>query len=121
MEDMKILDNYVDDREFRNYIHKTLIENGYKLVNIEDVRIADDKKINDNDIFAFKDGMTFTIQTFLNKKITEKEIKETVNDIEFEKVSGAIIFTNTVVSDDIAELARNNKIVIWDRDVMLAN
>lgn len=121
MEDIKILDNYVDDREFRNYIHKVLIENEYQLVTIDDVRIADSDKINDNDIRAFKDGMTFTIQTYLNIDITEKEINETVKDIEKEKVSGAIIFSNRIVNKDIVELAKKNKIIIWDRDVLLAN
>ena len=121
MEDIKILDNYVDDREFRNYIHKVLIENEYQLVTIDDVRIADSDKINDNDIRAFKDGMTFTIQTYLNMDITEKEINETVKDIEKEKVSGAIIFSNRIVNKDIVELAKKNKIIIWDRDVLLAN
>lgn len=121
MEDIKILDNYVDDREFRNYIHKVLIDNEYQLVTIDDVRIADSNKINDNDIRAFKDGMTFTIQTYLNIDITEKEINETVKDIEKEKVSGAIIFSNRIVNKDIVELAKKNKIIIWDRDVLLAN
>ena len=121
MEDIKILDNYVDDREFRNYIHKVLIDNEYQLVTIDDVRIADSDKINDNDIRAFKDGMTFTIQTYLNMDITEKEINETVKDIEKEKVSGAIIFSNRIVNKDIVELAKKNKIIIWDRDVLLAN
>ena len=121
MEDIKILDNYVDDREFRNYIHKVLIDNEYQLVTIDDVRIADSNKTNDNDIRAFKDGMTFTIQTYLNMDITEKEINETVKDIEKEKVSGAIIFSNRIVNKDIVELAKKNKIIIWDRDVLLAN
>ena len=121
MEDIKILDNYVDDREFRNYIHKVLIDNEYQLVTIDDVRIADSDKINDNDIRAFKDGMTFTIQTYLNMDITEKEINETVKDIEKEKVSGAIIFSNRIVNKDIVELAKKNKIIICDIDVLLAN
>lgn len=121
MEDIKILDNYVDKREFRNYIHKVLIDNGYSLVQIEDVRIADKDKINDNDIRACKEDMVFTIQTFLNKEITEKEINETIKDIEKEKVSGAILFCNTVVNSDIVEIAKKNNIIIWDRDVLLAN
>ena len=121
MEDIKILDNYVDDREFRNYIYKVLRDNGYTLIQLDDTRISDEDLINDNDIRACKEDMVFTIQTFLNTEITEKEIEETVKDDEKEHVSGAILFCNTVVKKEIVELAKKNNIIIWDRDVLLAN
>ena len=105
-------------KEFEDYC---INRDSTKLLTIDDVRIADSNKTNDNDIRAFKDGMTFTIQTYLNMDITEKEINETVKDIEKEKVSGAIIFSNRIVNKDIVELAKKNKIIIWDRDVLLAN
>ena len=36
--DIKILDNYVDDREFRNYIHGILIKHDFK-------RLADQRNV----------------------------------------------------------------------------
>ncbi len=115
MNDLFIIDNYVDEREFRNYINELLKNKGYERVIIDDVRIADRDKINDNDIIAKKGEIYYTIQVFLNKNITKKEIDETLNDMEKENISAGIIITNNYVSPEEKDYANNKLIQIWDR------
>lgn len=115
MNDLFIIDNYVDEREFRNYINELLKQKGYERVNIDDVRIADGDKINDNDIIAKKGEIYYTIQVFLNKNITKKQIDETLNDMEKENVSAGIIITNNSVSTEEKDYANDKLIQIWDR------
>lgn len=115
MNDLEILDNYLDKREFRNYISTILYKFDYTDFEIDDVRLSDDDETNDNDLIAFKDGMKYTIQTFLNNDITENEINETIEDMKHEHVSYGTIITNKEVSDEIRKIAFNNGIEIIDR------
>lgn len=116
MNDLKILDSYVNDMEFRNYIHGLLIKNDFKRVRIDDVTLCDDDDDNDNDLIAFKDGQKYTIQTYLNRSITMDELEETKKDIINEKVKGAIIITNKGYDKDVSDFAKKNHIIIWDRE-----
>lgn len=115
MNDLEILDNYLDKREFRNYISTILYKFDYTDFEIDDVRLSDDDETNDNDLIAFKNGMKYTIQTFLNNDITENEINETIEDMKHEHVSYGTIITNKEVSDEIRKVAFNNGIEIIDR------
>lgn len=115
MNDLFIIDNYVDEREFRNYINSLLKKKGYERISIDDPRIADHDKFNDNDIIAKKGELYFTIQTYLNTNIGEKQIKETLEDIQYEKISTGIIITNNYVDNKIKDYANKNLIQIWDR------
>ncbi len=115
MSDLEILDNYLDKREFRNYISTILYKFDYTDFEIDDVRLSDDDETNDNDLIAFKNGMKYTIQTFLNNDITENEINETIEDMKHEHVSYGTIITNKEVSDEIRKVAFNNGIEIIDR------
>lgn len=118
MKDLFIIDNYVDEREFRNYINFLLLEKGYIKVTIDDVRIADKDKYNDNDILAKKGEIYYTIQTFLNTDINKKQIDETLKDMDKEKVSAGIIITNNYVSEEVREYANSKLIQVWDRLVL---
>ena len=115
MEDIEILDNFVDKREFRNYISNILAQLGFIDYSIDDVRVSDDYNINDNDLIAYRMGMKYTIQTFLNKDITMKEINETKEDMEHENVSYGVIITNREVNEDIKNKAFENGIEVIDR------
>jgi len=115
MNDLFIIDNYVDEREFRNYINELLKKKGYEKVIIDDVRIADHDKINDNDILVKKGEIYYTIQVFLNKNITKRQIDETLVDMTKEKVSAGIIITNNYVSTEEKTYANKKLIQIWDR------
>ena len=115
MKDLFIIDNYVDEREFRNYINLLLTKKGYERVSIDDARIADRNKINDNDMLAKKGELYYTIQTFLNTDIKEKQIDETLKDMQKENVSVGIIITNNYISNEVKEYANKKLIQIWDR------
>ena len=115
MNDLFIIDNYVNEREFRNYINELLKNKGYQRVTIDDVRISDQDKLNDNDILAKKGEIYYTIQVFLNKNITKKQIDETLNDMAKENISAGIIITNNYVSTEEKAYANQKLIQIWDR------
>ena len=115
MEEIKIVDKYMDEREFRNYVNTMLNKHNYNLIEIEDVRISDKDKENNNDILVSKDNTTYTVQTYLNTKIGKKEIEDTLQDFEKEKVLNGIIVTNYYVDKDIKEEALEKNIIILDR------
>ena len=116
MKDMSIIDNFLDDREFRNYIVNILPKLGFEDIRMDDTRVSDDKPINDNDIKANKDGMRYTIQTFLNRIITKEEIDETVVDMLEERAAFGVIITNKNVDKDVKDIAKESNIEIIDRD-----
>ena len=118
MDDLFIIKNYVDEREFRNYINSLLLDKGYLRVTIDDVRIQDRDPNNDNDIIAKKGELYFTIQTFLNEDIGDKQINETLEDMKNEKISAGIIITNNYVDNKIKEEANKKLIQIWDRAIL---
>ena len=115
MEEIKIVDKYMDEREFRNYVNTMLNKHNYNLIEIEDVRISDKDEENNNDILVSKDNTTYTVQTYLNTKIGKKEIEDTLQDFEKEKVLNGIIVTNYYVDKDIKEEALTKNIIILDR------
>ena len=115
MEEIKIVDKYMDEREFRNYVNTMLNKHNYSLIEIEDVRLSDKDEENDNDILVSKNNTTYTVQTYLNTKIGKKEIEDTLQDFEKEKVLNGIIVTNYYVDKDIKEEALEKNIIILDR------
>jgi hypothetical protein len=95
-----IIDKFLDGREFRNYSSSWLEKLGFEKIKIEDPRLSDNDPRNDNDIYAKKDGKEYTIQTFLNRELTQKEIDETIEDMKKEKVENGVIVTNMEVSKE---------------------
>ena len=116
MEELNIVKNYMDRREFRNYVTTMLSKHNYEIIKIDDVRVSDEDKYNNNDIIVKKDNKKYTVQTFLNKEITDKEIEETLKDMDKENVSYGLIVTNFNVNDDIKNKAQEQKITILDRE-----
>ncbi len=92
-----------------------LYKHKYSLIEVEDVRLSDKDKENDNDILVVKNNITYTVQTYLNTKIGKKEIEDTLNDFEKEKVLNGIIVTNYYVDNTIKEEALEKNIIILDR------
>ena len=115
MNDLFIIDNYVDEREFRNYLNTLLAKKGYTRITIDDPRISNQDKLDNNDILARKGNLDYTIQVYLNTNITKKHIDETLKDMEKEHVSAGIIITNNEVSNEIKELANEKLIQVWDK------
>lgn len=115
MEDINIIDNYMDEREFRNYIIPFLEKEGFTNIRIDDTRTADLNDYNNNDLTGCKDENEYTIRALANYAITKKEVNDTVNDMYNENVSFAIILTNTAVDDETVEYAKQNNITIYDR------
>ena len=110
-----IIDKFLDKREFRNYSSHWLSKLGFTDIEIEDPRLSDDDPTNNNDILASKGNKKYTIQTFLNTPITEKEVNETLEDMVKEKVENGLIITNKMVSPEFRKYAKEKSIEIIDQ------
>ena len=117
MEEIKIVDNYMDDREFRNYVHTMFYKNGFKYLSLDDSRVSDEYPENNNDIKVTRDGKRYDVQTYLNTKISDKEIEETEEDMIKEKLEYGIIVTNFHAGKATREKALEKNIIILDREV----
>ena len=110
-----IIDKYLNELEFRNYSSYWLSKLGFNNIKIEDERLSDDDLINNNDIIATKGDRKYTIQTFLNKCISEKEVNETIEDMIEEHVDNGVIMTNRDVSNKFRKYAESKSIEIIER------
>ena len=115
MDDIKVIDFYMDDREFRNYVNTMLRKHGYVRFKIDDTRTSDDDFENNNDIKVTKDDMRYDVQTYLNTEIGEKEINDTLEDMGNEGLKYGLIVTNMMVNDEVKKEAINMHIRILDR------
>ena len=118
-EEIKHVDNYMDDREFRNLVYAILKRTGFTNVELVDERLVDDSKTNDNVILARMNDFTYLISTYLNKEITIEIINECFKEIEQNNATFGMIFTNTVVKDEIKIKAKNMNIDIVDRSRLI--
>ena len=116
MEDIKVIDLYMDDREFRNYVNSMLRKYGYVRFYMDDARVSDEEFDNNNDIKVSKDGMRYDVQTYLNTEIGEKEINDTLEDMGNEGLKYGLIVTNMIVNDEVKKEAINMHIRILDRN-----
>ena len=116
-----VIDNCLDDREFRNLVNTELIKSGFTSLGFDDARISDKVKNNDNDMLLKKGGIKYTAQTFLNENIGDKEIGEVLKDMEKENVSAGIIITNKEITNEIKEKAKLHNIKIWDRTKLFSS
>ena len=119
MTDSNIIDNFIDDREFRNYAISLLSNFGYELISIDDERISDEDIKNNNDILARKDGRRYAIQTYLNKDITLDELNDAIIDKLLEHTSYALIITNKCIDKDVKEKALSRNITLIDREDLI--
>lgn len=115
MEDIKVIDLSMDDREFRNYVNTMLRKHGYVRFYMDDSRVSDEEFDNNNDIKVSKDGMRYDVQTYLNTEIGEKEINDTLEDMGNEGLKYGLIVTNMIVTDEVKKEAINMHIRILDR------
>ena len=119
MMDSNIIDNFIDDREFRNYVVSLLPKFDYELISIDDVRISDDDIENNNDILARKDGRRYAIQTYLNTDITLDELDDAIADKLNEHTSYALIITNKCIDKDVKNKALEKNLVLIDREDLI--
>ena len=115
MEDIKVIDLYMDDREFRNYVNTMLRKYGYVRFYMDDARVSDEEFDNNNDIKVSKDGMRYDVQTYHNTEIGEKEINDTLEDMGNEGLKYGLIVTNMIVNDEVKKEAINMHIRVLDR------
>lgn len=115
MDDIKVIDLYMDDREFRNYVNTMLRKHGYVRFYMDDSRVSDEEFDNNNDIKVSKEGMRYDVQTYLNTEIGEKEINDTLEDMGNEGLKYGLIVTNMIVDDSVKKEAINMYIRILDR------
>ena len=97
----------MDEREFRKLIYAILH------------RLVDDDESNDNDIIAKMDDFTYLVSTYLNTDITIEILNDCFKDIEKNNATFGLLFTNTIVTEEITDKAKKMNIEIIDRDKLM--
>lgn len=118
MTDFYIIDECINDYEFRGFVIWYLINHGYSFKSVDDELLKDEDKNNDNDIIVVKENVKYTVQVYLNKPIDISKIEETSKDIIDEGIYDGIIFTNLDVSVDNIKQAVERNITILDRNYL---
>ena len=121
MNNLTIIDNFLDDREFRNFMASLLEKTGYRKVSIDDTCLNNGDDVDDNDLKAEINGILYTVQTFLNTEITDAQIEETLEDMRKENIPYAIIITNTECKEEIKRAALLKNITVLDREFLKQN
>lgn len=105
----------IDDmsgQNFENYCANLLIAYGFK--NIEITKGSGDQGV---DIIGYYDGFKIAVQCKrYSKKLTNSPIQEVVAGKYYYSCQGAMVITNNYFTDSAIELAKANKVVLWDRD-----
>lgn len=116
MKDIYAINNSLDAREFRNYVNSLLLKQGFVRTSIDDERLSDADPLNDNDVLGKMGKYNYTIQTFLNNKITKEHVDEVVADMEKEHVTKGILVSNKVVDLDVVSYANSRSVDVWDKN-----
>lgn len=110
----KDFDN-LDGHQFEVFCAKVLEKNGYK--NVEVTKGSGDQGV---DILAERDGIKYAIQCkHYSQPVGNKAIQEIYTGMRFYHCHVGIVMTNNYFTQSAKDLAKENGIVLWDRDYLL--
>lgn len=108
----------IDDmsgQNFENYCANILTYYGFK--NIEVTKSSGDQGV---DIIGYYDNIKFAVQCKrYSNRLSNNPIQEVVAGKNFYNCQGAMVLTNNYFTDSAIELAKANKVVLWDRDKLM--
>lgn len=113
----KPIDNFDDLNgwEFESFCAKVLGENGYK--NVQVTRGSGDQGV---DILAERDGIKYAVQCKnYSQPVGNKAVQEIYSGMNFYKCHVGIVMTNNYFTQSAKELAKEEGIVLWDRDYLI--
>lgn len=105
----------MDGHQFENFCAQLLSKRGY-----EDVMVTQGSGDQGVDIIAYKDGIKYGIQCKCYSSVVgNKAVQEVFAGKTFYQCHVGIVITNNYFSDSAIALARQNGIVLWNRDKLL--
>ena len=104
----------MDGWQFENFCADVLKNNGYE--NVEVTKGSGDQGV---DILAERDGIKYAIQCkHYSQSVGNKAVQEIFAGKQFYHCHVGIIMTNNHFTQSAKELARENGIILWDRDYL---
>lgn len=105
----------MDGQQFERFCARLLMKNGY-----EDVSITKTSGDQGIDIIAYRDGIKYGIQCkCYSSDIGNSAVQEVFAGKSFYKCNIGIVLTNRHFSTSAIQLAENNGVVLWGREVLL--
>ena len=102
--------------EFQDFMVKLLQANGFT-----DVSVTGQAGDQGGDLLAKKDGKQLIIQAkrfSIDRKVTNSAVQEVIGSIAMYNANKGIVVTNSFYTRSAKELARVNKIELWNRDTV---
>ena len=102
--------------EFQDFMVKLLQANGFT-----DVSVTGQAGDQGGDLLAKKDGKQLIIQAkrfSIDRKVTNSAVQEVIGAIAMYNANKGIVVTNSFYTRSAKELARVNKIELWNRDTV---
>lgn len=104
----------MDGWEFENFCADILKENGYE--NVEVTKGSGDQGV---DVFAERDGIKYAVQCKrYSHPVGNKAIQEIFAGKQFYHCHVGIVMTSNYFTKSAKELAKENGIILWDRDFL---
>lgn len=101
--------------DFERFSVELLSKNGFK--NVKQTQGSGDYGI---DVLAEKDGITYAIQCkCYSSTVGNKAIQEAYSGKDFYKCMVAVVFTNNYFTKAAVETAKQNNVLLWDRDKLI--
>ena len=105
----------MDGHEFEYFCAELLKKNGY-----DNVKVTPGSGDQGIDIIAHKDGIKFGIQCkCYSSDIGNKAVQEAFSGKEFYKCHIGVVFSNRYFTGSAIELAKRNRILLWDRSYLI--
>lgn len=106
----------MDGIEFENFCFNLLKDNGYSKLLL--TKTSGDQGV---DIVCYKDDVKFAFQCkCYSQDIGNSAIQEVVSGRAFYDCDVAIVITNRYFTNNAIELAKINKVKLWDRDKLIS-
>lgn len=105
----------MEGHEFEYFCADLLRQNGY-----HDVEVTKGSGDQGIDIIAYKEGMKYGIQCkCYSTDIGNKSVQEAFSGKTFYGCHVAVVLTNRYFTRSAKELSEYNKVLLWDRDVLI--
>lgn len=109
------LDNLEDGYEFESFIAELLKKLDYDYAKV--TKASNDFGV---DVLAEKNGVTFAIQCkYYSSSVGNTSVQEIVSGMTHYDAHVGVVATNNYFTKQAKQLAQSNKILLWDRDILI--
>ena len=111
---LNVIDNEMNGYDFEKFTKKILQVNSF--VNISVTQSSGDFGV---DVIAYKDDVKYAIQCKkYSSKVGIKAVQEVIASKSMNNCHVAVVITNNYFTDSAIKLAKNNNVLLWNRDTL---